>query len=521
MIGAFVPAELTEALRGMWHGRWAGLAVAWLAGLAGATFIFLTPDKYEATARVYVDTQSILKPLMTGLTVQPNVEQEVANLSRTLISRPNLQKLVRMTDMDLHLTTAEQREKLIEKLTRTLYIKSVGEGNLYTIGFSDPEPAQATRVVQSLLSIFVESGLSAKSNDTGQARRFIEEQIQGYEQRLTEAENRLKDFKLHNIDLTSPAGADFFESFSTLTESLREARLQLQEAHRSRDALKQQIADEQDHSLLSLDGVTPVVAATPELDARLNTLAKSLDEMLISYTENHPDVLNTRRSIRELEAQRDAERKRLSEEMEKRQRKSPAQAVYPQLKLALAEAEAQVAGLQVRVADFARRHAELREKARLVPEREAQLAQLNRDYAIQKQNYETLVSRRESVLISGQMEAATGIADFRIIDPPRVSPTPVSPNRKMLIPLALLASLCAGIAASYFFSLLHPTFHDHRGLRKIGLRPVLGAVTLIPTLSVLQRRRRGALLFFGGAGGLAAVYGAAIAVVFYRSMSLF
>jgi uncharacterized protein involved in exopolysaccharide biosynthesis len=113
----------------MWQGRWMGLAVAWLAGMAGA--LFLTPDRYEATARVYVDTQSMLKPLLQGLAVQPNVEQEVAILSRTLISRPNLQKLIRMTDMDLNIHTADEREKIIDGLTRILYIKSAGQ-NLYT-----------------------------------------------------------------------------------------------------------------------------------------------------------------------------------------------------------------------------------------------------------------------------------------------------------------------------------------------------------------------------------------------------
>src|SRR5687767_15341222 len=135
-------AQLKETLRGMWQGRWMGLAVAWLAGLAGALMVFLTPDRYEATARVYVDTQSVLKPLLHGLTVQPNVEQEVAILSRTLISRPNLQKLVRMTDLDLNVKTPEERERLIDALSRQVYIKSAGN-NLYTIGFADPKPAQA------------------------------------------------------------------------------------------------------------------------------------------------------------------------------------------------------------------------------------------------------------------------------------------------------------------------------------------------------------------------------------------
>jgi polysaccharide chain length determinant protein (PEP-CTERM system associated) len=520
-MNTFIP-QLLETLRGMWQGRWIALLVAWLAGMAGAAYVFLTPDRYQASARAYVDTQSILKPLMQGLAIQPNIQQEVAILSRTLISRPNLQKLVRMTDMDLKVRSPEEREQLIDGLTRTLYIRSAGRDNLYTIGFSHQDPAQASRVVQSLLSIFVESGLSAKSNDTGQARRFIEEQIQAYEQRLVEAENRLKEFKLQNLDLNS---GDYFGNLSTLSNQLREAQLLLQEAIKSRDVLKQQIADEEDRPppLLPQLSENAAAFATPELDTRLGTLTKNLDEMLLRYTDNHPDVINLRRIIKELEAQRDGERSKLAEDAEKRKQTTPAQgggssSAYPQLRLSLAEAEAQVARLRARVADLDKRFAELRANARSVPEREAQFTQLNRDYGIQKRNYDTLVARREAAAMSGQVEAATGVADFRIIDPPRVSPDPVFPDRKRLVPLALLAALLAGIAASYLFSLLRPTFHDKRTLKRIAQRPVLGAVSLIPNPPVLAKRRRSRLLFLGGLGGLAASYSAAIAAVFVGSI---
>jgi len=513
--------QLKDALRGMWQGRWVGLAVAWLIGLAGALYIFLTPDKYEATARVYVDTQSILKPLLYGMTVQPNVDQEVQILSRTLISRPNLQKLVRMTDMDLNVRTQEERERLIDGLMKALSIKSLGRDNLYTIGFADTNPTQANRVVQSLLSIFVESGLSSKANDTGQAKRFIEEQIKTYEQKLAEAENRVKEFRLKNLDMTGAGGKDYFGNLAAVTEGLREARLQLEEATKSRDTLKKQITDEDERApslVPSVESNAPAIN-TPELDSRISSLNKTLDEMLLKYTDNHPDVINTRRVMKELEAQRDGERKRLAEEMDKRKRAGgqvSTATYYPQLKFALAESEAQVSRLQARVTDNEKRLQALRDKARSVPELEAQFAQLNRDYAIQKQNYDQLVSRREAATISGQLEAATGVADFRIIDPPRVSPTPVSPNRKMMIPLALAASILAGLAASYLFSLLHPTVHDNRSLKRVGGRPVLGAISLIVNDAVLAARRRARILFMSGLGGLAATYAAVLAAVFLR-----
>ena len=523
-LGNLVP-QLVEVLRGMWRGRWLGLAAAWLTAIAGTVFVLVTPDRYEATARVYVDTQTLLKPLLHGLTVQLNVEQEVAMLSRTLISRPNLEKLVRMSDLDLKAASPQEREKVLDKLSRTVYIKSAAGQNLYTIGFTDPDPRQATRVVQSLLSIFVESGLAPKAQDTGQAQRFIEEQIKQYEQRLTEAENRLKEFKLRNLDLGAVEGRDFFGNITSVQQQLREARSLLEEAEKSRDTLKQQIVDanERPPQLFGTLADQALVITTPELDSRLATLSKNLDELLMRYTENHPDVVNTRRMINEVETQREEERKRLGEEHEKRLRATASSGnfgnpMYPQLKLAMAESEAQVARLRARVREQEQRLAQLQAAARSVPEREAQLAQLNRDYAIQKQNYEALVARREAALISGDLQAATGVARFRIIDPPQASSTPVAPNRKTLALAALVASILSGLAASYLFSVVYPTFQDIRGLRRATQRPILGTVSLIRTTAVLARARRHALAFAGGIAALATTYGAALAAVFLRPL---
>src|SRR5437867_4201180 len=93
--------RLVAYARGAWRFRWWGLLAAWIAGVAGAVVVYVLPDKYEANARIYVDTQSVLAPLMSGLTVPSDINQQVTMLSKTLISRPNVEKLIRMADLDL------------------------------------------------------------------------------------------------------------------------------------------------------------------------------------------------------------------------------------------------------------------------------------------------------------------------------------------------------------------------------------------------------------------------------------
>jgi polysaccharide chain length determinant protein (PEP-CTERM system associated) len=417
--------QVTTYARGMWRRRWAGLGIAWLVGLIGVAVLFKMPDKYEASARVYVDTQSILKPLMSGLAVQPDIEQQISILSRTLISRPNIEKLIRMADLDLQVKTPQQREQLIAELTRTLQVRGGGRENLYSIAYRDSDRNEARRVVQSLLSIVVESSLGDQRKGSDTARRFIEEQIRTYEKRLEEAENRLKEFKLKNMGLMGPDGRDYFAKMTALGGELNAARMALRAAEQSRDALKREVAGEDPVFLPETPtGAASAPSVVSELDARIDGLKRNLDELLRRYTDQHPDVVGTRRVIAQLEEEKKAEvEARKKAAAEKSGGKAPpitasTNPVFQQLRIALAESEANVASLRARANDLEAQYRQLQAAASKLPQVEAELAQLNRDYDVQKKNYESLLARRESAALANQMDSATGLAEFRIIDPP-------------------------------------------------------------------------------------------------------
>ncbi len=515
--------QLTIHARGMWRRRWVGLAVAWLAALVGIGVLYKTPDKYEATARVHVDTQSILKPLMSGLAVQPDVEQQINILSRTLISRPNIEKLIRMADLDLQVKTTKERERLIEELQRTLQVRGGGRENLYSIAYRDSDRNEARRVVQSLLSIFVESSLGDQRKGSDTARRFIEEQIRTYEKRLEEAENRVKEFKLKNMGLMGPDGRDYFSKMTALGEELNAARSAQRAAEQSRDALKREVAGE-DPVFLPENPVGPAGGpAVSELDARIDGLKRNLDELLRRYTDQHPDVVGTRRVLAQLEEEKRAEfEARKKAAAEKPAGKAPSistatNPVFAQLRLALAESEANVASLRAKAGDLEARHRQLQAAATKLPQVEAELAQLNRDYDVQKRNYESLLARRESAALANQMDAATGLADFRIIDPPSVAQNPVAPNRLVLLPAVLAAALGAGLFVSFVFSQVLPTFPDARSLRELTQRPVLGTVSLLQSPRVISKRRRGLFMFASGVAALVGLFATGMVVLSIRA----
>lgn len=495
-------------IRGMWHFRWLGLAIAWVAAAIGGTLIVLTPDKFEASARIYVNTASILKPLMTGLTVLPNDEQQIAMLSRVVVSRPNVEKLIQSAGLDANVNGKAEYEKTVDGVMKNLKIQGGGRDNIYVLSFRDTQPNRATRVVQLLSSLFIESGHGGKASDTDAAKKFIDEQIAVYEKKLQEAENRLKEFKLRSMGLVIGEGRDYFSRISEVRTTLEKARLDLREAENTRDAFRRGLASEEPAAGFGSSVATISTTMIADIEARIDAQKRVLDVLLQKYTERHPDVLGGQRVIRELEEQR-------SQALAARRRDgTPTPYVggsggiraSEQLKVSLAQAEASVASLRARVAEYAERYTKLKEAATMVPQLEAEATQLNRDYEVNKKNYDSLVGRRESANISGDMQSVSGVADFRMIDPPRVTPGPVFPNRSLLFPLVLAAAIAAGLAAAFIARELRPAFYDGRSLAEFSGLPILGTISLLENENHKKARKKSIAKFLAGVGMLLGTY---------------
>jgi len=497
--------ELLAHLRGMWNRRFIGLAAAWVAAIVGVALAFAIPEKYEASARVQVDTQSLLKPVLAGLSIQPNLDQQVALISRTLLNRGNVEKLVQMANLDAAIESNAKREEMIDRLTKAIQISGNATSNLYVITYRDTDPQQAARIVQSLLTIFFESSTGDKQQDSASALRFLDEQIKRYEQSLQLAENRLKDFRLKYMSVPGqggPPSQDYFARISKLGDDIANAKLELRAALESRDAYKRELAAQT--SALASARATGA-AAVPEIDARLAAQKTKLDELLRSFTDEHPDVVGTRRVIAELEEQRRQELQAREKAAASGRPVEPTDrfSAIQQIRVAYADAEAKVASTQSKLASYEGQYAQLKASGLLIPQVEAELAQLNRDYDIQKKTYTDLLARRGATVMGAEAQA-TASEQIRVIDPPRVSPQPVQPTRLVLLALSFVAALGIGLLASFAANEIMPTFHDARSLRDATNRPLLGTLSILAGDAVRRQRRRSFALFVSGIGGLIA-----------------
>ena len=507
---AEITAVLLNFLKAIGKYRWHAVVITWVIALVGWAVVLRLPNQYEASARVYVDTQSILKPLLSTMTTVPNLEQQVMFMRRTLISRPNVERLMRMVDLDVKAKDTKEHDKLVDELISQIKVTGTERDDIYTITYVSDNAKLGKDVVSSLLTIFVEGSFSGKKQDSEKAVQFIDDQIKTYEEKLAAAENSLKEFKLKNLGMLPGGGSgsgDFGGQLQAATDQLSQAKLELAEAEQARNAIRRQIDGE------PIKPGTVTVDPTlvdPELESRIAQAQKNLDNLRLQYTEQHPDVIANRRLLDQLLAQKADLAKSKKRSLDPGASYSP---MLQQLNVSLSQAEARVASMRARVTEYESRVARLRNQSTTAPEIEAQFAQLNRDYNVNRENYQKLVERRESARLSGDLSSATDMLQFRVIDPPTVPNHPSGPNRMRLFSIVFVGALVAGLAVAFLMSQLRPTFLSQSTLRDVTGLPVLGSIGMnwTPEQTVKRRRRLVALagsvlLLFGAYGiGMAAI----------------
>ena len=496
---------LFNLLPGMWDRRWVGLITAWVILLLGGVGVAMFHERYMASARVYVDTQTLLKPLMQGLTVQPNIDDQVAMVARTLLARPNLERLVREKHLAIDDGKPDAVNRTVDQLLKSIKLGINARENLYSVSYVNSNPKMALGVVQDLVTMFLTSGIGGKQQDTQQALNFLDAQVADYGRQLSAAEQKLKDFKTAHPGYSGAANVDYYTRVNQASDQLSQMQGQLSAAIAARNAIVGQMRGESPTitvtspylgATVSPSGQT-VPADVLDVERQIQTQRNRLDDLLQRYTNDYPDVISARQTLARLEAEKKSRLKAAAEHPAQTAAQAPAtnmlstaNPAYQQLRVQVAQADANVASLQAQVAEAQSRLNQLRSQAGQMPALDQQYASLMRGYDVIRKSYDDLVARRQSAGLTQSVDASSQLAVFRVVDPPRVEKHPLFPSKPMLIALLVFFALAGGVAASFVVSQIMPTFHSPRHLRETIDRPVLGSISMLNSPEVLSHDRK-------------------------------
>ncbi|MBI1425241.1 MAG: hypothetical protein GC149_17470 [Gammaproteobacteria bacterium] len=479
--------QIRMYLSGMWKYRWFGIAASWVVCIGVWTFVYLKPDVYEATGKIQIDMNTLLKPILKGLAVEADQSNTVTLMTRQLMSRPVLERIIRETDLGLSAKNQLQLQNLIIHLRNNISIsnpRSQDGGSradsIVTISYKDPNPKLAYSVVKKVLDTLVESTLGANQTDTDVAHAFLRDQIKDYEKRLYDAEQKLADFKKKNADVMPEQGGGYYNRLQTATDNLRKIESDLQLARNKVKILKLQIQQEIARSV------------TASYDKKIQEHEDKLNSLLLQFTDNHPDVQAEKSIIASLKKSKEDAIKNASGVQDQAQNDDSLQLdrVYQNLQIALKEAEVNVSNIEASRVEQQRLIKSLQKQVDTVPEIEAQLSRLNRDYEITKAKYSELVSRLDSARISSQAEKSSEDINFKVIEPPIVPIIPVGPKRMLLNSAAILAGLAAFFGVTFLILQLKPVFLTKKELANLTGLPVLGTVTMVLDAETKSSKRK-------------------------------
>jgi polysaccharide chain length determinant protein (PEP-CTERM system associated) len=469
--------------RGIWKNRWIGIAIAWVILIGGILAVDRIQNRYEAETKVFIDTESVLRPLLAGLAIEPDFQATVLLISKQLLSRPNVERAIRLVDEDFEVSDAKQLETLIISFQNKINI-SADRANIYTISYADANRFKARRMVQTLLDIFVEDALGKTDTESDSAIDFLNSQIDKYDRLLQEAEKRREEFKRKNIGLMPQDGNNYYAELQATNNTIETNELLLAELENRHAQIQIQIRN------FELEHSDKTVLLDSNFDARIEEQEKKLDELLLLYTEEHPDVINTQHIL-------DTLRQRKSNEIieSKSDGSILDSPVYQELQIALSRTEVEISAVATRVYSAKQKRVGLKKLVDIVPQIEADLLRLDRDYDIHKKNYNQFVDRREKALIAEDVETGSDQVKFRIIEPPFVSSIPAYPNRPLFDFGVIVSALGIGYGIALLISMLKPVFYNQRDLMKYIGGSVLGAVSKYDSPNIVSKRRKSIAVF--------------------------
>lgn len=408
-LGGMLPALLFEARR---RRMALGIAFAVIA-IAALIVGVVWPKKYQASTTILAQESSIITPLMEGAASATANANRAGIAHDVIFSRKVLNQILVVGGWMAAHPTPIQQDRIIEGIRAHTTVQT-SRGNLITITYSDSDPKRAFVVTQEFGRLFISESLASKQRESRDAYEFINSQVETYRKKLTDAEDKLKAYRDTNADARPGSDVDTNSRISQLRTQIENTRLELTEKRSQAAALSAQLSGESE--------VNAVHTAQGIYDTQLADLQGQLDKLLLTYTDQYPDVIRIRHQIQDL-------RQQMAQADQRKQAARAAGApipldntvqmnpLYQQLKIQLAATEGDAAAAEARIGASESMLAAELERSKRISNSENVTAELTRDYDVNRDVYQDLLKRRENARVSMNLDAEQRGLTFLVQNP--------------------------------------------------------------------------------------------------------
>ena len=452
---------------------------------------YVLPKKYEAQSTVFIE-RNVISNLVKGIAITPSMEDRLRVLSYSMKSRSLLINVIKALDMDLNTEDQAELAEILEGFQKktSINIRKGSRGmDLFTISFRDKDPKFARDYVNTLVKLYIEGSVSGKRDEAYGANRFLSEQIEFFKKKLDKTDAEILDFRKEKGIFVSTDERRIVSEIKSTEEKLEELKSRKMELEAKKDSMEKQLKD----------GKAYGAAGLGESDS-VRALQKKLNNLLLNYTENYPEVIRVRAELEALKKgfEREVENSDASQNLSAEMLNlNP---VFQDLNTELVKVKADFAAITARENHLKRLIESKKAYLRDIPAEKKKLVDMERQRESNRKIYEELILRHGQSEVSKQMEIQDKGATFNIIDPAVLPTKPVSPNRVIIMLLGIFAGFAGAFGLIFLIDYMYTSIRTIDTLKTLGL-PVLAVIPVINSTEDLNKQRKSDVLLFSYAGG--------------------
>ncbi len=439
------------------------LLTAVIISTAVVVYSYRLPKKYRADSTVFIE-RSVINNLIKGIAITPDMEDRVRVIHYALTSRDIVGKVLAKVDhaVDRLGATSQDAIRLMQQLTGV----SVKDNNLFVVSVVHEDPAFAQEYINTLVSTYVEENVSANREETYGANRFMDEQLVLFKKKLDEAEDAIIQFRKKQGILNAVDEGGLLLEIKGFRREIEELNLKLDTLSALRTSLKTQLA-----------GQDPRVTIFSERNRndRLNQVQERISQLLLSYTEDYPEVIRLKSELESLKRRKREGGEPVVSDVET----TSLNPLYQSLTEKLMETEGEISITQARKSMIERLADERTTELQFVPESRKELGVLIQERDSLRRLYEELLLREGQSEVAKQMEIGDKATTFRIVDPAIRPQVPISPNMVRMILMALAAGLGSAFGLIFLLEQMRNSISDSSQLNGLGVN----VIAIIPTIA--------------------------------------
>lgn len=485
----------------IYRRKWLVIIPVLLCTLLGAIIAQKMTRYYTSTIHILVEQQKIPETYVTPTDVTP-FNQRLNTISQQILSRSKLQKII--NDFNLYKSdvvdsnifynissfagikskgqSSQSREYLLEKMTNSIDIKIIGTKNHedgFSISYTGTDPLVTMNVTNALASLFIEENLKVREEYAEGTSDFLATELESARKELEKQEKAVRQFKESHMGSLPQQLEANLRTLDRLQLEQQSVNYELKNAGDRKLVLEAQLSQTVDASSNQ---------SASSLTMELEKLQSDLTSLLSIYKETYPDVVITKKRIREINENLtklsvNADRQKTDKLRADNLKETLNPVVYNNLNAVNAE----TTRLRQKEAEIRNQIKLFEKRVEATPENEQKFTDLRRDYDISLKNYQSLLEKKLNARLSENLEKRQKGERFKVLDPANLPERPVKPDKLQITTIGTLTGLGIGAGLIFLMDFMNPAFRKPEDFDGVLSTPVLASIPLFCSDSKKKR----------------------------------